>query len=146
MLKLRVSAGNGDNTAAEDKAIARAHGNRFCIPLDFELLESHMSFFQSAFGDRLEYELTFNDHSRVVKATGDTGASFTIDNISLEFDTVSEPNLAHTIRNKHAGRLAILYDRIQRHRKVTLDKSQSLWNINLNVPARSLKGIYTHAV
>ena len=30
---------------------------------------------------------------------------------------------------------------ILRHRKVTLDKSQTLWNINLNVPARSLKGI-----
>ena len=141
MLKLRVGAADGDDDTEEDKAIADAYGNRFCIPLDFELLESHMPFFQSAFGDRLEYELTFNDHSRVIKATNDTNASYTIDNISLEFDTVSEPNLARTIRNKYANRLVILYDRILRHRKVALDKSQSLWNINLNVPARSLKGI-----
>ena len=84
MLKLRVGAADGDDDTEEDKAIADAYGNRFCIPLDFELLESHMPFFQSAFGDRLEYELTFNDHSRVIKATGAGGASYTTDNISLE--------------------------------------------------------------
>ena len=141
MLKLRVSAGDGNQAQAEDKAIADAYGNRFAIPLDFELLESHMPFFQSALGDRLEYELTFNDYGRVIKATGDSKASYTIDNISLEFDTVSEPSLARAIRGRYAGRLSILYERILRHRKVTLDKSQTLWNINLNVPARSLKGI-----
>ena len=37
--------------------------------------------------------------------------------------------------------LAILYDRVLRHRKMTMDKSNTLWNINLNVPARSMKGI-----
>ena len=141
MLKLRVGAADGSNSVAVDKAIADTYGSRFCIPLDFELLESHAPYFQSAFGDRLEYELTFNAYSRVIKAAGDTEASYTVENISLEFDTVSEPHLARMIRNRYAGRLAILYDRILRHRKVTLDKSQTLWNINLNVPARSLKGI-----
>ena len=141
MLKLRVAAGDGDATNAGDKAVADAYGNRFCIPLDFELLETHMPFFQSAFGDRLEYELTFNDYSRAMMADGDAAASYTIDNISLEFDIVNEPNLARMIRNQYGARLAILYDRVLRHRKVTLDKSQTLWNINLNVPARSLKGI-----
>ena len=34
--------------------------------LDYELLESHMPFYQSALGDRLEYELTFNNYSVVV--------------------------------------------------------------------------------
>ena len=37
--------------------------------------------------------------------------------------------------------MAILYDRILRHRKITKKKSDTLWNINLNVPARSMKGI-----
>ena len=140
-LKLRVGADDGVGTVARDKAIADAYGNRFCIPLDFELLESHMPFYQSALGGRLEYELTFNGYSRVIKATGDTNASYAINNISLEFDVVREPNLARQIRSKYAGRLAILYDRVLRHRKLTYNKSDSLWNINLNVPTRSLKGI-----
>ena len=61
MTRIRVGAGNGDSEVAADKAIADAFGDRFFAPLDFELLESHMPLYQSALGDRLEYELTFND-------------------------------------------------------------------------------------
>ena len=61
MLKHRVGAGNASSDT-EDKAIAKAYGNRFCIPLDFELLETHMPLYQAGLGERLEYELTFNDY------------------------------------------------------------------------------------
>ena len=37
--------------------------------------------------------------------------------------------------------MVILYGRILRHRKLPKNKSDSLWNININVPARSMKGI-----
>ena len=110
-------------------------------PLDFELLESHMPFCQSALGDRLEYELTFNDYSRVIRATGDADASYDIENISLEYEIVTQPELARMIANQYGGRLAILYDRVLRHSKISKDKSDTLWNINLNVPARSMKGV-----
>ena len=43
MLKHRVGAKNA-SADAEDQAIAGAFKNRFCIPLDFELLETHMPF------------------------------------------------------------------------------------------------------
>ena len=100
-----------------------------------------MPFYQSGLGDRLEYELTWNDYSRVIQATGDPNASFSINGISLEFDMVSHSELSRQIRNQYAGRLAVLYDRILCHRRLALDKSQTLWNININVPARSMKGI-----
>ena len=54
----------------------------------------HMTFYQSALGDRLEYELTFNDYSRVIQATGDAKASYHIGGISLEYDMVTLPELA----------------------------------------------------
>ena len=59
MLKHRVGAGDA-STNKLDEAVAAAYGNRFCIPLDFELLETHMLFYQAGLGDRLEYELTIN--------------------------------------------------------------------------------------
>ena len=68
MLKHRVGAGNA-STDAEDQAIAGAFKNRVCIPLDFELLETHMPLYQAGLGDRLEYELTFNDYNKVINAT-----------------------------------------------------------------------------
>ena len=120
-------------------AHANAYGNRFFVPRDFELLEFDMPFHQAALGDRLEYELTFNDYSRVIAANSDS--SYTIDNICLEFDKVTNENLARNIRNQYGRSLAILYDRVLRHRKITYNKSDTLWNINLNVPARSMKGV-----
>ena len=139
MLNHRVGARNA-TADTEDEAIADAYKNRFCIPLDFELLESHMPFYQAGLGDRLEYELTFNDYNKVINST-DVDASYTIKNICLEFDTVSDTELARQIRQQTNGKMAILYDRILRHRKITKNKSDTLWNINLNVPARSMKGI-----
>ena len=125
-----------------DKAIADAFGDRFFTPLDFELLESHMPFYQSTLGDRLEYELPFNDYSRVIRATDDVDASYHIGGISLEYDMVTLPELARMIDNQYKSRLAILYDRVLRLRKMTMDKSNTLWIIiYLNVPARSMKGI-----
>ena len=139
MLNHRVGARNATANAG-DEAIADAYKNRFCIPLDFELLESHMPFYQAGLGDRLEYELTFNDYNKVINSS-DVDASYTIKNICLEFDTVSDTELARQIGQQTNGKMVILYDRILRHRKITKNKSDTLWNINLNVPARSMKGI-----
>ena len=85
--------------------------------------------------------MTFNDYSRVIWATGDADASYSVGNLSLEYDMVTQPELARMIANQYNGRLAILYGRILRHRKISKDKSNILWNINLNVPARSMKGV-----
>ena len=54
---------------------------------------------------------------------------------------VTLPELARMIHNQYRGRLPILYNRALRHRKMTMDKSNTLWNINLNMLARSMKGI-----
>ena len=138
--RVRIGASNGVTTA-EATTIKTAYSNRFYVPLDFELLESHMPFYQSALGDRLEYELTFNNYSRVILTASDSAATYSIGGISLEFDVVTQPELARMFRNQYTGRVAILYDRVLRHRKINKDKSDTLWNINLNVPARSMKGI-----
>ena len=138
--RLRVGAGNGTPNA-EDTAAADAVGNRYYVPLDFELLESHMPFYQSALGARLEYELTFNDYSRVIQATGDANASYTIEDISLEYDMVTQSELARSIRNQYTSKLAILYNRVLLRKKRPADKSDPLWNVDLGEPARSMKGI-----
>ena len=76
MLGHRVGASNA-TADAEDEAIAKVYANRFCIPLDFELLETHTPFYQAGLGDRLEYELTFNDYDKVIKSS-DADSSYKI--------------------------------------------------------------------
>jgi len=88
----------------------------------------------------LSFELTFNDYGRVIKSP-DATASYKITGISLEYDVVTNPDLARQKRLQYMKQTVVLYMRILRHRKLALDKSDVIWNINLNTPARSLKGI-----
>ena len=55
-MKLRINAGNKDATNTQDKAIADAYGNKFIIPLDFEMLDSTMPYYQAGHRNRLSYE------------------------------------------------------------------------------------------
>ena len=138
-LKHRIDAGDKDN---KKKLIAKAdaYGNRFCIPLDFELLNAHMPYYQGALKDRLSYEFTFNDYARVIRST-DTAANYKISGISLEYDVVNHPELARLIAQQYQSKLAIYYERVLNHSTIAKNKSDTVWNINLNTPARSLKGI-----
>ena len=97
-MRIRIDAGNKDETVTADKTIADAFGNRFYTQLDFQLLEGHMPFYQSTLGDRLEYELTFNDYSHVILATGDADSSYDIENISLEYEIVTTWSRKWTVR------------------------------------------------
>ena len=62
-IKLRINAGDKNPSNAQDKAIADAYGNKFIIPLDFEMLDSAAPNYQAGPGNRLCYELTFNDYN-----------------------------------------------------------------------------------
>ena len=70
---------------AKDQTVASIYDNRFCIPLDFKILESSLPLYQYGLGCLLTYELTFADYFDVIKATN-PNATYTISNISLEFD------------------------------------------------------------
>ena len=49
-MKLRINAGNKNASNTQDKAIADAYGNKFIIPLDFEMLESSAPYYQAVLG------------------------------------------------------------------------------------------------
>ena len=62
-IKLRINAGDKNASNIQDKAIADAYGNKFIIPLDFEMLDSAAPYYQAGCGNRLCYKLTFNDYN-----------------------------------------------------------------------------------
>ena len=67
-IKLRINAGDKNVGNAQDKAIADAYGNKYIIPLDFEMLDCAAPYYQAGLGNRLCYELTFKDYNRVTKS------------------------------------------------------------------------------
>ena len=143
-IKLRINAGNKDATNTQDKAIADAYGNKFIIHLDFEMLDSAAPYYQAGLGNRLCYELTFNDYNRVTKSVASSpkvpDAKYKITDISLEYEIATQPDLTRSIRSEYQH-MALLYDRILRHRKIIVNKSDTLWNWAFNMPCKSLKGI-----
>ena len=66
--KHQINTTNKANNA-NDQTVASIYDNRFCIPLDFEILESSLPLYQYGLGSHLTYELTFADYSDVINAT-----------------------------------------------------------------------------
>ena len=124
---------------AKDKTVASIYDNHFCIPLDFEILESSLPLYQYGLGSCLTYKLTFADYSNEIKAT-DPDTTYTISNISLEFDTIINASLASQIRTEYM-KSSILYDRILRAHIIQLDKSNTSFSVDINSPSKSLKGV-----
>ena len=143
-IKLRINAGDKNASNAQDKAIADAYGNKFIIPLDFEMLDSAAPCYQAGLGNRQCYELTFNDYNRVTKSRVSSpkvpDAKYKITDISLEYEIATQPDLARSIRSEYQH-MALLYDRILRHRKIVVNKKDTVWNWAFNTPCKSLKGI-----
>ena len=137
-IKHWINAGDKASNA-KDQTVASIFDNRFCIPLDFEILESSLPLCQYDLGSRLTYELTFADYSDVIKST-DPDATYTISNISLEFDTITNASLASQIRTEYM-KSSILYDRILRAPIIPLNKSDTSFSVDINSPSKSLKAV-----
>ena len=137
-IKHRINVGDKASDAS-DETVASIFDNKFCIPLDFEILESSLPLYQYGLGSRLTNELTFADYSDVIKASN-PDATYTISNISLEFDTVINASLVVQIRTEYI-KSSILYDRILRAHIIPLNNSDTSFSVDINSRSKSLKGV-----
>ena len=132
-IKLRINAGDKAPNA-QDNSIANTYGNKFIILLDFEMLDTAAPYYQAGLGNSLCYELMFNDYNRVIKSEVSSpkvpDAKYKITDISLEYEIVTQPNLARSVRSEYQH-MALLYDRILRHRKHIVNKLDTVWTGHL---------------
>ena len=104
------------------------------------MLDSAAPYYQVELGNRLCYEITFNDYNRVINSLK-TDAVYKITDISLEYEIVTQPDLTrYSIRSEH-GEMVLYYDRILSHRKIIANKKDTIWNWAFNMPCKSFKGI-----
>ena len=126
---MRINAGDKNASNAQDKAIAAAYRNKFIIPLDLKMLDSAAPYYQAGLRNRLCYELTFNDYNRVTKSRVPLpkvpDAKYKITDISLEYEATTQPDLTRSIRSEYEH-IALLYDSIIRHRKIIVNKSDTV--------------------
>ena len=140
-IKLRINASDKSTGNKRDKAIANTYGNKFVTPLDFEMLDTSIPYYRAGLWNRLCYEITFNDYNRVIKSTvASPDAKYNITNIFSEYEIVTQPTLTKYISDEYQN-MALLYDRVLRHRQIKVNKSDTTWNWSFNTPCKSLKGI-----
>ena len=108
------------------------------------MLDSAAPYYQAGLGNRLCYEITFNDYNRVtisgVSSPKVPDGKYKITDISLEYEIITQLDLVRSIRSEYQH-MALLYDRILRHRKIIVNKSNTVWNWAFTTPCKSLKGI-----
>ena len=119
-MQLRINARDKSATPAKDNAIEDAYGNKFIIPLNFEMLDSTMPCYQVGLRNRLSFELKFNDYNRVINSSK-TNATYKITDISLEYDIVTQPELTRSIRSEY-DKMVLLYDRVIQHIQIPVNK------------------------
>ena len=107
--------------------LANAYGNKFIIPLDFEMLDSAMPYYRSGLGNILPYKITFN-------LSGKTDANYEIKDVSLEYEIIAYPDLTRHITMKYQ-KMALSYNRILRNRQIPVNKSDI--TLSFNMPCRS---------
>ena len=126
-MKLRINAKEKAALVIQDKAIADAYGNKFIIPLDFEMLDSSAPYYQAGLRNSLCYEVTFNDYNRVINSSvAAPDVTYKITDISLEYDIITQPDL-ETEKLKNYN--------------IIVNKSDTVWNWAFNTPCKSLTSI-----
>ena len=101
-MKLRINAADKFTGNAKDKAIAGSYGNKFIIPLDFEMLDSSAPYYQAGLGNRLCYKIMFIDYNRVINSSvASPDATYKITDISLEYEIVTQPDLGKSIKDEY---------------------------------------------
>ena len=98
-----------------------------------------MPYYQAGLRNRLSYELMFNNYNRVIKSSK-TNATYKITDISLEYDIVTQPDLARFIKAEY-DKMVLLYNIVHQHSRVPVNKSDTKWHWTFNDTCKSLKGI-----
>ena len=98
-----------------------------------------MPYYQAGLRNRQSYELMFNDYNQVINSSK-TDATYKITDISLEYDIVTQPDLARFIKAEY-DKMVLLYDRVLQHSQIPVNKLDTKWNWAFNDTCKSLKGI-----
>ena len=69
-----------------------------------------------------------------------TNATYKITDTSLEYDIVTQSELARSIWSEY-DKMVLLYDRVIQHSQIPVNKSDTKWNWSFNDTCKSLKDI-----
>jgi hypothetical protein len=141
--KLRSNAKSGTANAT-DTRLKRIFGNKYEIPLDFTFFTDQHPFYPFIYKEAIEIDLYFQKPNLVINS-GTTSAvthDYKLSNISFEYDTIYEPQLANQIiQLSDTMGITYLYDFISYIGMNSIDQSDLSFTLTINSPKKSARGI-----
>jgi hypothetical protein len=67
--------------------------------------------------------------------------NYKLENICLEYNTITNESIARQLSNNYNSGFSIIYDWVDNFRTVNIKASDTLNNENINIPKRSIQGI-----
>ena len=138
--KKAAAGGDLENVTEEQKAIAKAYGNTFYIPLDDELFNDVSPFCPYSISDSVIIEMKLAEAKDVV-LSADKTASYELTDLHLEWDGITDTALAREVASLYQGGFGVHYERVEFLRKENHQKSGTLINVNIRESVRSLRGV-----
>jgi len=135
-LKYRIDAkktpagGELDNVTEGHKALKKAYGNTFIIPLDDELFKDNGPLFPGGLMNEMAVELKLASASQVLIST-DKSATYELTSIHLEWDAIIDPSLSTEVANSYREGRGVLYDRVLAWKEMSVSKNTPIITLDI---------------
>ena len=141
--KLRINAGDKDDSNINEVTLANIHNTKYCIPIDHPILDDHGVFYPWALSHPLCFEITFAPVDNVVIYSDETKPpNYKITNLELEYRCISSEFLANEAAEGYQVGCGFLYENIVLHKTFNISKAtDTVINEHVNIPRRSMTGI-----
>ncbi len=140
--KLRSNAKSGTANRA-DTQLTRIFGNKYEIPLDCTFLTDQHPFYPYIYKEDIEIDLYFQKPNLIINSTDSSAVTdYNLSNISFEYDTIYEPQLANQIvQLSDTFGIDYFYDYISYIGMNPINKSDLSFTLTIQDPRTSVRGI-----
>ena len=126
---------------ANEKTMKAVFEKKYKIPLDFELLSTHAPFYKFPIQEDVIFYLTLAPKEDVIVTDTTANMNYELKNICMEYDTVTNEQIAQQLLNNYNAGYSVFYDWIDHFVTLNVAADTTLINENINYPKRSIKGI-----
>ena len=140
MRKLR-SGVNVADAGNDDKKLKEVFDKKYMIPLDFELMVRQAPFYKFPIQEDVTFEITLARKKDVIISDNSATMNYKLENICLEYETVTNQTLASQLTAKYNAGFSLFYEWVDQFKIVNVAANDTLINENINFPRRSIKGI-----
>ena len=134
-------ATSGCTAKVQDKLMFDIFGTTQRLKLN-KVLENTGLFLPNRMMNNLDYIITLPSSSDVlITQTGEASTSYSLQNLQLGYETVTNSDLANEIESVFLSGKSILCEHITMFQKIAWPKANTIQNINVNVPRKSMNFI-----